>query len=151
MSAHGSRQARIAFRRSTAGMAAGTLLSLVTGFGRVFALAYALAFTRFSDAYNLANTTPNIVYELILGGILSATLVPVFVDNLATRDEDDAWRAISAVVTVAAVLLAVVTIAFVLAAPVVIRLYTFRLAGEAGRDQQAVATSLLRMFAPQLL
>ena len=91
MSAHGSRQARIAFRRSTAGMAAGTLLSRVTGFGRVFALAYALAFTRFSDAYNLANTTPNIVYELVLGGILSATLVPVFVDRLATDEEEDAW------------------------------------------------------------
>ena len=35
-----------------------------------------LGATLLSDAYNLANTTPNIVYELLLGGVLSATLVP---------------------------------------------------------------------------
>ena len=151
MSAHGSRQARIAFRRSTAGMAAGTLLSRVTGFGRVFALAYALAFTRFSDAYNLANTTPNIVYELVLGGILSATLVPVFVDRLATDDEEDAWTAISAVVTASVAVLVAITVAFFLAAPWLIRIYTLRLHGTSARDQQAVATALLRMFAPQVL
>ena len=59
--------------RSTAVMAAGTALSRVTGFGRVFALAYALGLTRVTDSYNLANTTPNIVYELVVGGVLSAT------------------------------------------------------------------------------
>ena len=81
-------------------MAAGTLLSRVTGFGRVFALGYALAFTRFSDAYNLANTTPNIVYELILGGVLTATLVPVFVEHLEKRD-DEATSAVISVATAA--------------------------------------------------
>src|SRR5438874_7741158 len=121
------RRAAVAFRRSTAGMAAGTLLSRVTGFGRVFALAYALAFTRFSDAYNLANTTPNIVYELVLGGILSATLVPVFVDRLATDDEEDAWTAISAVVTASVAVLVALTVAFFLAAPWLVPLYTLRL------------------------
>jgi putative peptidoglycan lipid II flippase len=90
------------FRRNTAAMAASTVLSRVTGFGRVFALAYAVGFERVADTYNVANTTPNIVYELILGGILSATLVPVFVDRLATsRNDDDAWEAVSAIVTVA--------------------------------------------------
>lgn len=139
------------FRRVTVAMAASTVASRVTGFGRVFALAYAMGFARLADTYNLANTTPNIIYELILGGILSATLVPVFVDRLSTRDEDDAWHAISAVVTVATVGLVALTIALYAAAPLVIRLYTFRVAGEAGHDQQAVATTLLRMFAPQVL
>src|SRR5438132_144299 len=54
-------------------MAVGTLLSRLTGFGRVFALAYALGFTRLTDSYNLANTAPNILYELVLGGVLPAT------------------------------------------------------------------------------
>jgi putative peptidoglycan lipid II flippase len=140
-------------RRNTAAMAAWTVLSRVTGFGRVFALAYVLGFTRsrLTDTYNLANTTPNIIYELILGGILSATLVPVFVDRLATRDEGEAWEAVSAVLTVATAALVALTTAFLLAAPLIIRLYTFRLSGQVGNDQQAVATSLLRMFAPQVL
>ncbi len=136
--------------RSTAVMAAGTLLSRITGFGRLVALAYALGFTRLTDTYNLANVTPNIVYELVLGGVLSATLVPVFVDRLATEDEDEAWRAISAVVTTAAAVLLAVTAAFVVLAPVLIRLYTLGNDTASAGDQRAVATALLRMFAPQV-
>ena len=49
------------------------------------------------DAYNLANTTPNRLYDIVLGGVLSATFIPVFVDRLSTRSPAEAWRAISAV------------------------------------------------------
>lgn len=132
-------------------MAAGTVLSRLTGFGRVVALAYAFDFTRLTDAYTLANTTPNIVYELVLGGILSATLVPVFVDLLARRGEDDAWESISAVVTVAAVVVVGLTALFALAAPLVIGAYTVGRHGPVVADQRAVATFLLLLFAPQVL
>ena len=50
--------------RSSAVVGAGTLLSRITGFLRVSALA-ALGFARLTDVYNLANSTPNIVYELL--------------------------------------------------------------------------------------
>src|SRR4051794_28208820 len=110
--------------RNTMVMAAGTILSRATGFGRVFALAYALGFTRLADAYNLANTTPNILYDLVLGGVLSATLVPVFVTRLERADDDDPWHSISAVVTASVVLLAVLSAMFALVAPLIIRLYT---------------------------
>lgn len=137
--------------RATAGMAIGTLLSRVTGLGRVVALAYALGFTRLADTYNLANTTPNVVYDLVLGGILSSFIVPVFVDQLTTRDEDDAWRGISAIVTLAVVVLTAASALFVVVAPAVIRLYSLRLHGPDAADQQAVATTLLRLFAFQVL
>lgn len=137
--------------RNTAVMAAGTLVSRITGFGRLFALAYALGFTRLTDTYNLANVTPNIVYELVLGGVLSATLVPVFVSRLSTEeDEDDAWRAISAVVTAAAAVLVVVSLLFFVLAPLLIRIYTAGNDGPSADEQRAVATTLLRMFAPQV-
>ena len=139
------------FRRATVAMAGSTVLSRLTGFGRVFALAYAIGFTRVADTYNVANTTPNIVYELILGGILSATLVPIFVDRLSTRDPEDAWDAVSAIVTTAFACLVTLTVALFVAAPWVIRLYTFRVGGETGADQHAAATSLLRWFAFQVL
>ncbi|HET7487917.1 MAG TPA: murein biosynthesis integral membrane protein MurJ [Acidimicrobiales bacterium] len=137
--------------RSTAVMAGGTLLSRVTGFGRLAALAYAVGFTRLTDSYNLANVTPNIVYELVLGGVLSATLVPVFVDR-ATRDQDDdeAWRSISAVISAAAVLLVAVTAIFFVLAPVLIQLYTVGSHGSSVAQERAVATSFLRFFAPQV-
>ncbi|MDQ3680021.1 MAG: oligosaccharide flippase family protein, partial [Actinomycetota bacterium] len=134
-------------------MAAGTALSRITGFGRLFALAYALGFTRLTDTYNLANVTPNIVYELVLGGVLSATLVPVFVRSLATEPtekDEDAWRSVSAVATVVGALLLLVTAAFLAAAPWLISLYTLGQEGPAAAEQRAVATTLLRMFAPQV-
>ena len=81
--------------RSSAAVAAGTLLSRVTGLVRVVALAWALGGGSLADAYNLANTTPNIVYELILGGILAATIVPIFVRQIKEHDE----RSTSAIFT----------------------------------------------------
>ena len=57
-------------------VASGTLLSRLTGFGRVLALVWAFHVTRLGDVYNIANTVPNILYDLLLGGVLSATLDP---------------------------------------------------------------------------
>lgn len=54
--------------RSSAVVGVGTGLSRLTGLARVGALTFALGATALSDAYNLANTTPNIIYELLLGG-----------------------------------------------------------------------------------
>ncbi|HEV7888903.1 MAG TPA: murein biosynthesis integral membrane protein MurJ [Acidimicrobiales bacterium] len=137
--------------RNTAVMAAGTVLSRATGFGRVLALAYALGASRLTDSYNVANTAPNLVYELVLGGVLSATLIPVFVEQLAGDDEDSAWRNVSALVTVAAVALAVVTLVIVAAAPLVIGVLTAHNDTASVGDQRAVGTFLLRLFAPQVL
>ena len=50
--------------------AIGTLLSRVTGMVRTLMTAWALGANGVSDAYNFANTTPNLIYDLVLGGIL---------------------------------------------------------------------------------
>ena len=109
---------------ATAGMAVGTTLSRVTGLASVVALTVVLGGGGFADGYNLANTTPNIITDIVIGGVLSATFVPVFVDHLTTRRADEAWEAISAVVTVAITVLLVATVAFFLLAPDIIHLYT---------------------------
>ena len=132
--------------RSSAVVGVGTGLSRLSGLLRVGALTYALGATTLSDAYNLANTTPNIVYELILGGILSATLVPIFVDHLE-RDDDEGT---STVITVALVCLAVLTLVAMLAAPLIIHIYALRLPDDAAAEQAAVAVPLLRLFIPQI-
>ena len=76
---------RAGLARSSAAVAAGTLLSRLTGLLRVVVLAAAIGKASLSDTYNLANLTPNIVYELLVGGVLAATLVPVFVDLARTQ------------------------------------------------------------------
>jgi putative peptidoglycan lipid II flippase len=135
---------------ATLGMAVGTTLSRVTGLGRTVALAVALGGGGFADGYNLANNTPNMVVDLVLTGVLSATFVPVFVDHLSTRRGKEAWEAISAVVTVTIVVLVAATIAFFFLTPEIIHLYTVTNHNADVQQQQHEAIFLLRWFVPQL-
>jgi putative peptidoglycan lipid II flippase len=136
---------------ATAYVAAGTLVSRVTGLLRILVAIYALGYSSLSDSFNLANNTPNIVHDLVLGGILTATFVPVFVAHLATRPEREAEESISAVLTLAGSLLLVATVVFLLAAPLIIDLYTVGSHGPQIATERQVATALLRLFSPQLL
>ncbi len=131
--------------RSSAAVGLGTALSRVTGFLRVSALA-ALGFARLTDVYNIANSTPNIVYELLLGGILTATLVPLYVEHYE-RDEP---RASDAINTVSITVLAAISVLGIIAAPWIVDLYMLRLEGAGKAAQQALATDLLRWFMPQI-
>ena len=133
--------------RSSAVVSVGTGLSRLTGLLRTLALIWALEFTTVADAYNLANTAPNVIYDLILGGVLAATLVPVLVDRFDRDDRD----AISAVGTVITVLLVVLTAVAVLAAPAIVRLYTWTLDPVEQAAQESVAVPLMRLFLPQVL
>ncbi|TAN31302.1 MAG: murein biosynthesis integral membrane protein MurJ [Actinomycetota bacterium] len=132
-------------------MASGTLVSRLTGLLRLLALAYALGIGTFSDSFNLANNTPNIIYDLLLGGIISASILPVFVGHFAKDDEGSAWDSISSVFSIGLVLLVVGTAVFELAAPAIIHLYLIVNHTQIAAQQQRVATLLLRYFAPQLL
>ena len=134
--------------RASLRTAAGTLASRITGLLRLIVLAYALGGKQLADAFNLANNTPNIIHDLVLGGVLAATFIPVFVDNLARRERSAASSSISAVITLSFLLLVFTTILFVLFAPQIIALYTF---GAHNATEQHVAVELLRFFAPQLL
>src|SRR5215467_606563 len=108
--------------RSSALVAVGTALSRVTGFARIAAIAYALGASTLAGTYSYANEAPNIVYELLLGGVLTATLVPLFVRYHEKRDDDAA----SAVFTVSVIVLVGVTVLGVLVAPWIVDLYTLR-------------------------
>ena len=131
-------------------MAVGTTLSRITGVASVVALTVALGGSGFADAYNLANTTPNIITDIVIGGVLSATFVPVFVDYLTTRRAQEAWEAISAVVTVTITVLVVATVAFFLLTPEIIHLYTVTNHNPDVAHQRQVAVFFLRWFVPQL-
>ena len=73
-----------------------------------------------ADTFNLANTTPNMLYDIVLGGVLSATFIPVFVDQLSNRPKEEAFRSISAVISVSMVVLVVSTALALVFAPVFI-------------------------------
>jgi putative peptidoglycan lipid II flippase len=133
--------------RSSAVVAVGTGLSRVTGLLRTMAIAYALGGALLGSTYNLANTTPNVIYDLVLGGILAATLVPVFVDRYEHRD-DDGVNALATVITLALVVLTVLAIAL---SPVIIRIYTLGRPTDEAAELASLAVPLLVMFMPQVL
>jgi len=140
-------EAETSLVRSSAVVAVGTALSRITGFVRIAAIAYALGASTLAGTYSYANEAPNIVYELLLGGVLTATLVPLFVKHFEARDDD----ASSAIFTVAMVALAAVTVIGVIAAPWIVDLYTLNVHGSNVAAQQELATDLLRLFMPQML
>ena len=73
---------RLSLSTAASYVALGTGVSRLTGVLRIVALAWALGQSHVADAFNLANTTPNMLYDIVLGGVLSATFIPVFVDQL---------------------------------------------------------------------
>jgi putative peptidoglycan lipid II flippase len=135
-------------------MSVGTALSRLTGFLRLFAMAYALGVTesRLADAFNVANTTPNMVYDLALGGILSSVFVPVFVERLERGGRDRAWHTARSVMTLAFLALGAITVLTILGARLIIDLYTLGVPAGADREaERALATFFLRWFMPQII
>ena len=131
----------------------GTALSRVTGFLRLAALAYALGVTEtlLADTYNLANTTPNIVYELVLGGVLSSVLLRAYVEVRTREGDEEASVFLTRLLNVALVLLGAIALVGLVAAPWVFRAYTLQADPAVRAAEQGPGTFLLRLFAVQVV
>jgi putative peptidoglycan lipid II flippase len=142
-----------AFIRHSAVMSVGTGLSRITGFLRLAAMAYALgvAESRLADSFNVANTTPNIVYELALGGIISSVFIPVFVHRLEKDGRDAAWQTARATLTFTLLLLGTVALIAIVFSGPIIKLYTFRVPAAQRDAERALASFLLKWFMPQIV
>src|SRR6266568_1904380 len=114
--------------RSSGVMAVGTLASRATGFLRTLVLAYVLGVGLVANAYNNANTLPNAVYDLMLGGILTSVVVPLLV-NAAKRDADGGEAYDQRMFTLASVALFALTVVATLAASLLVGLYAHAFTG----------------------
>jgi putative peptidoglycan lipid II flippase len=130
--------------RSGVAMATGTLASRVTGFLRTAVIAAAIGLP-VGDSYNVANTIPNILYDLLLGGVLTSVVVPLLVQ--AAEDEDRGEGYAERLVTLVLATLTVATVIGVALAPQIVRLYGHGL----DSGQRGLATTLLRFFLPQVI
>jgi putative peptidoglycan lipid II flippase len=108
--------------RAAGTMAVATLVSRITGLLRTMVLAAALGVGAVADAYNSANLLPNVVYELLLGGVLTSVVVPLLV-HAQERDGDRGVGYAQRLSTVAVAGLAVATALAVLAAPLLTSLF----------------------------
>ena len=129
-----------------------TLLSRVVGFGRWFVFAAAVGSTCTGTAYQAANTVPNVLFEVVAGGALAASVVPLLSGPLLSGrrvagDRAEADRTASGLLTWAVLALVPLAVLLaVLAGPVA------GLLGRAGCPGQGAQTArMLVVFAPQVV
>ena len=131
--------------RSSGVMALGTLASRGTGFLRTMMVVYALGVGSVSIAYNNANTLPNTVYDLMLGGILTSIVVPLLV-NAAKRDADHGRAYDQRMFTLATIALFALTVIATLAASLLVSLYAHSLTG----PERDLTVIFAYFFIPQI-
>ena len=126
--------------RSSALMAAGTVVSRLSGYVRSTLLAAALGQQLHADLFTIGNTIPNMLYILLAGGVFNAVLVPQLVRAMK-HDTDGGEAYTNRIVTLAALFLGGVTVLLVLAAPWVMSIYlddSFRCADLAPQRESVI-------------
>jgi putative peptidoglycan lipid II flippase len=98
-------------------IAIASLISRITGFLRSSLLVAAIGIGPVGDAYNLGNNFPNMVYELLLGGVLSSVLIPLLI-NAQEEDADGGVAYTQRLLSIATVALGISTLVAVALAPV---------------------------------
>lgn len=132
--------------RSSAIMAAGSLASRVLGLVRnTLTIAVVGLNLVPADAWNAANTLPNIFHLLIAGGVLNAVIVPQI--TKAMRHEDGGTVYINRLLTIAVTTLAAVTLALTLAAPLLVQLVV---SGSWDGPSRGLATAFAVICLPQV-
>jgi len=79
--------------------------SRILGFVREQLLAVKFGATGISDAYVAAFTIPDFLYNLLVGGALSAAFIPVFSSYIARNEEEEAWKMASTVINLVVVIM----------------------------------------------
>ncbi|MGD2207759.1 MAG: murein biosynthesis integral membrane protein MurJ, partial [Anaerolineae bacterium] len=128
-------------------IALGNIASRVLGLIRVQIIAYLFGASGLVSVFHVASTVPTMIYELLIGGMLSAALVPVF-SQVAEREGRPAlWALFSRVASLVAVVLAALVLSLELLAPQI----AWLLGGGFEPGLQASLTRMIRIIAPAVL
>lgn len=126
--------------RAASIIALGNVASRILGLARDTVKANLFGATGLVSAYEAAALAPTLLYDLLVGGMVSSALVPVF-SEYANRDRRELWRLASLVVTLAVVVLVALALVVELAAPLAARL----ISGGLEPDLLDQTASLLRI------
>jgi putative peptidoglycan lipid II flippase len=137
---------------STAGVVrAGALMAVATVFSRVsgllakIAIAAIIGSLAVNDSYTLANTLPNIVFELLIGGVLTSVAIPLLT-RAQRSDADGGQEYTQRLLSLAIVGLLVATTLAVACAPLLTKIY---LSSGSKADPQ-LTNDFARLLLPQI-
>ena len=129
-------------------MAVGTIISRITGFIRSVLAVAVLGTALLADTYNVANTMPNILFNLLVGGALTAVFVPQLVRSFSEADGGEGFAS-RLVTTISFILLALVAVG-VLFAPALVRLYAPEFSTPGFETENQIAIAFTRYCLPQI-
>lgn len=124
-----------------------TIISRITGFARTWAMAFALGATFISSSYQVANNLPNMLYELVMGGMLATAFLPVYVSVKRKLGDEASDAYASNLLTIVVLLLGTVSVLCIVFSAQVI--YTQSFYSE--QSEMDLAVYLFRFFAIQVV
>jgi putative peptidoglycan lipid II flippase len=133
-----------------------TMLARVIGFGRQVVFAHTVQASCLGTAYTTANMVPNIIYDIVMGGALTAVVVPVLAGPAgASRadalDREQVRQTSAALLSWAVLLLVPVSAVVALAARPMVSVLLGGTPGCPRASMVALGTRMLVVFAPQIL
>jgi putative peptidoglycan lipid II flippase len=136
--------------RNSAWMALGTIVSRLTGFARLYLLAFTIGTHLDADLFSNANTLPNTLYILVAGGVFNVVLVPQMVRAMK-RDADGGEAYVNRIMTLGLLVLATATVVLMAAVPLLMHLvFDGLLFKPAYADQYDSARLLMLLCMPQV-
>ncbi len=124
-------------------IAAGNVASRVLGLVRETVIAYLFGATGYVSVFRVAATLIQTLYDFLVGGMVSAALVPVFSD-FAKQDRESLWRVASVVINVLAIALALAVLVLEIFAPQLVWI----LGGGYDPALQDAAVQMVRLILP---
>jgi putative peptidoglycan lipid II flippase len=130
-----------------------TMLARAIGFGRQVVFAHTVQASCLGTAYTTANMVPNIIYDIVAGGALTAVVVPVLARaaHSESGDREQVRQTSSALLSWAVLLLVPVSAALALAARPLVSLLLGATPGCPRPSMVDLGTRMLVVFAPQVL
>ncbi|HHT36504.1 MAG TPA: murein biosynthesis integral membrane protein MurJ [Firmicutes bacterium] len=119
-------------------------LSRVLGFVRERAIATVFGRTWETDVFFAAFAIPDLMYQLLVGGVISSAFIPVFTQYLAKDDEKQAWHVASSFINLTGTLLVMMTILGIIFTPILAPLVGIGFEGE----QRSLLVKLMRITFP---
>jgi len=134
--------------RASGIMALGTIISRITGFIRGILIVAVLGTALLADTYNVANTMPNILYNLLVGGALTAIFIPQLVRSFDHEDGGDGFA--SRLITTISIILLILVAIGVYFAPALVRLYAPEFFTSGFEAEKEIAIAFTRYCLPQI-
>jgi putative peptidoglycan lipid II flippase len=130
-----------------------TMVARMIGFGRQVVFAHTVQAGCLGTAYTTANMVPNIIYDIVMGGALTAVVVPVLAGPALERvaDRDQVRQTSAALLSWTVLLLVPVSVLVAIAARPLISVLLGAAPGCPRAAMVALGTRMLIVFAPQIL